>query len=263
MLRPVLAKKFVTLLIPAALGWSFLCGGGCFNPHVEDGKLGCAAEGKECPDGFACGPGRLCFKVGTAGSGGVGATGGAGGGAQGTGGNPGTGGAAVVRLVGQTCLIKNDGQPDQSDTCAAGLLCMNDCATSRCYKKCQSDADCLNSSCTRSNPDNSQRLCDVPYTTCNPQDSATGGCDVGFGCWLLGAEPTASGGDKTVCDCSYAVAGKSQPCSVTRDCFKGLVCPPIGSGLGAGFCQQVCSPTIGCQSGGSCRPFGARWGYCF
>ena len=266
MFRPVLAKRFVTLLIPAALGWSFLCGGGgCFNPHVEDGKLGCAAEGKECPDGFVCGPGRLCFKAGTVGSGGgSGANGGEGGGAQGgTGGNPGTGGTPVAHSVGQTCDIFHDGQPDQSDNCAAGLLCMNDCSNAaRCYKKCQSATDCPGSSCSRFNPDMTQSLCDVPYTTCNPQDSATGGCGSGFGCWLLGAEPTANGGDKTVCDCSYAVAGKGMACTITRDCFKGLVCPPLGSGLGAGSCREICKPTIGCQSG-SCRLFGATWGYCF
>lgn len=254
----------VVLTFMLAIAGAGMLVSGCFKPHIASGELGCAPAGKRCPDGFECGPGDRCFTIGqdTSGSGGAGA--GGTGGAPGTGGSPGgTGGSSGVRGVGETCLIRNEGQADQSDTCDTGLLCMNDCASARCYRRCQTDGECPESACTRVDPSGAQRLCEVPFTGCNPQDTVSGGCGPGLGCWLVSPQVSPSGGDRTVCDCQSSTAGTGNPCDVTRDCFKGLVCPPTGSGPGAGFCRRICDPTVGCSSGGTCHPFGQKWGYCF
>ncbi|MEP6654266.1 MAG: hypothetical protein ABJA82_12955 [Myxococcales bacterium] len=260
MMLPDRAAMIAMLVLPAGL-ISALWGVGCFNPHVESGKLGCSPEGKECPDGFECGPGRLCFKIGERGGAGTGGDGASGSGGAG-GGPSGTGGTAPRGQVGQTCLITNEGQATQTDRCDVGLECMNDCAGARCYKVCQGDGDCPQSACTRKNAAGTTKLCEVPFVMCNPEDTARGGCEAGFGCWLVAPESSPTGGDRTVCDCSVTFAGTGEPCRVTRDCFQGLVCPPQGS-LGAQFCRRICDPKVGCSSGGTCRPFGAKWGYCF
>jgi len=261
-------------LIASSFGAAGL-GVSCYNPKVVSGHLMCAAPpAKACPDDFECQGGR-CVSAGLTGPG----TGGAGtggidgsGGNPGTGGTPGTGGAAPdagmrVHEVGETCTISNRGQPNQSDDCDVNLLCVDDCAGARCYQYCQNDADCPASSCTRTTPDKSRQLCEIPFTpTCDQQDGHTGCANVAQGCYLVSPLAAPTGGSRLVCDCSMGSGTSNVACSDSRDCFPGYVCPPMGSGPGSGFCQRVCNPTAtdsGCQAGTSCHAFGSTWGYCF
>ncbi len=259
----------------AVLLASALVAAGCYNPNVSSSGLMCAAApAKQCPDGFEC-AGGFCLKVGAVGGGGTGGaarSGGApgSGGTIGSGGRMGTGGGAPsTQPLGANCLITNQGQATQSHNCDPGLLCVDDCggSSSRCYKICQGDADCAQSSCTRAAPGGAPLLCEVPYTMCNPQNTATSGCGTGIGCYLLASAASPSGGDRTVCDCSMSAGGMGDPCFDSRGCFPGLVCPPAGSGAGAGSCWLICDPTAmpsGCPAAHPmCRPFGAKWGYCF
>lgn len=255
-----------SLVFMAAVTVSFALGGaGCFNPRVESGGLTCAPMGKLCPDGFECGAGNRCIKTGQMGPVGTGGNAGGGGtgGGDGTGGSSGTGGSGTPGQVGETCLIRNEGQPDQSDTCDAGLLCMIDCTGGRCYKTCDTDGECLQSSCTRVAPDGIVNLCELPFTTCDARQPGAGGCNdgPGRGCVLVSPLARPAGGERTVCDCQTGGKGRGEPCNVTRDCFRGLVCPDRGT-LGGGFCQVICDQAEGCTSG-ACRPYGAKWGYCF
>jgi hypothetical protein len=170
------------------------------------------------------------------------------------------------RAVGETCLISSPGQGNQSDDCGPGLVCMADCGGgggARCYAFCRSDVDCLFSACTRTAPGGVHKVCEVPFTTCNPQDGRTGCASTTESCYLLASQAAPLGGQRTVCDCSMAAAGVSEPCTDSRECLPGLVCP-VGGLLGSGYCRRVCSPTspTTCQ-GTVCRPYGVQWGYCF
>lgn len=245
----------------------------CYNPKISN-QLHCAeASAKRCPDGFFC-AGNLCVREGGSGSGGTNGSGGANGsgGLIGSGGGPGTGGMGTggqggARGEGESCLIINGGQPSQTDNCSTGLVCLEDCATARCYRLCQGDGDCPSSACTRSAPGGSPRVCERPFVECNPLaiGADLGGCDA-YGCYLLSHQPSPTGGDRTVCDCSMPAGGAGSTCSDSRNCFRGLVCPPAGAGPGAGRCQKLCDPEMaasGCPTGTTCQLFGANWGYCF
>ena len=250
-----------------------LAAAGCYSPSVSSGGLTCAAPpAKQCPDGFHCATG-VCVKTGAVGPGGSGGAMGTGGavhtgGTIGSGGSTGTGGGPPPsKQIGEACLIMNQGQPSQSDNCATGLLCVDDCGGSgaRCYKTCQGDGDCAQSACTRTAPGGVVRFCEVPYATCNPQNTASSGCGAGTGCYLLSPEASPAGGDRTVCDCSMSAGGLGEVCSDSRGCFPGLVCPPVCS-PGADACRRICDPaaaSTGCPAATTCRAFGGKWGYCF
>jgi hypothetical protein len=257
----------------AALGLLalFALAADCFKPSVESGGLRCAAGPKACPDGFVC-AGTLCVSdsapIGTGGipgSGGQLAT--ATGGQPGTGGVPGTGGGGTdVRAVGQTCTIANRGQPNQSDDCEPGAVCAGNCPQPVCSRVCASDDDCPGSSCTGMTSSGT-RICEVTYTTCDPQDGQQG-CSAPRSCYLLSSAQAPGGGDETVCDCSVGEGGVGAPCSDSRQCFAGLVCPPASSANpGGGACRQVCDPSnlaaTGCPLLGVCHAFGGKWGYCY
>lgn len=260
----------------------------CYQPSVVSGGLKCAVPpAKACPDGFACAAGVCVDSTshtggapgagghagvtgggGHVGSGGVVATGGGGG--SGSGGVAGSGGTGTPDGgqgpgVGEACAITNRGEPDQSDNCAPGGICVDDCFQSVCYRVCGSDADCPGSSCTRTAGTSGTKVCEVTFTTCDPhaQDGMQG-CNAPTTCYLLSSTATASGDSRTVCDCSTGAQGPGDPCTDSRDCFPRLVCPPA-SVPGGGACRQVCDPSAlltGCTLS-TCYPYGPRWGYCF
>lgn len=250
--------------VVAAGAW----GAGCYNPAIESNKLSCAPTGKACPDGFQCSAGK-CVKLGAVGPGSGGSTGSGGAGTGGSAGNgssggaPGTGGAPL-RAVFESCQIKNAGTADQSHDCSAGLECLQDCAggVPHCYRACTADTECPASSCTRTFAGVAGQFCEPDFTDCNPVANST--CAINMNCKLLSSQPAPGGGDRTVCECQTGTAARGEPCSSTRQCFPGLVCPPGGSGPGAEVCQRPCDPMAGAAActAGTCRPFGARWGYC-
>jgi hypothetical protein len=227
----------------------------CYNPHVPSGTVECAVGTPQCPDGFSC-IGNLCFRDGAGGAGGGGA-----GGSSGTGG---AGGAAKTRQLGETCAPSQAPDGGQTDDCDPSLVCVQDCASYRCYRPCQTDLDCPESLCTTRGAPVGTRLCEIRFTTCDPVGGKTG-CAAAEGCYLLSSAAAPSGVDQLVCDCPAGSNAVAMSCSDSRDCFAGLVCPPQGSGVGAGYCQRLCDPLLGdapCAPG-MCRPFGDRWGFCF
>jgi len=259
-----MTSRFATLvgltgLVLGASTW----GAGCYNPDIKN-QLHCATPpAKACPDGYQC-SGQLCVKIGAVGSASGGATGSGGMGTGGTGtGGVGTGGARP-RVEFESCLPRNVGTPNQTDDCDTGLTCLSDCSSQHCFRGCQTDGECPKSSCTRTFAGNAGKFCELPYTACNPAGMFKTSCTSPLLCTLLSSQPAPGGGDRTVCDCEGSLAARGEPCSQTRDCFGGLVCPPSGSGPGAEFCRVVCDPMLGAAAcaAGTCHPLGARWGYC-
>jgi hypothetical protein len=253
---------------------------GCYKPKIEPGGLLCApAPDKACPDGFVCFAGNCVSSL--VGQGGTTVSTGGRGGSTGSGGQSGTGGAPVGsggsgsggasvpdagsrRAVGDPCTIVNSGQPDQSDDCESDAVCVDDCVpTSHCYRLCSADVDCPTSACTRKTAEASPRqICDVSFVTCDPQAQA--GCSTNSACYLLSSMQTATGTDRTVCDCSMNAGAPGEACTDSRQCSPGLVCPPADV-PGGGACRHICDTTAllsGCGVG-TCYPFGTKWGYCY
>ena len=273
-----------TLLAWASVGVAAFLSA-CYSPKVISGGLKCAqSSSKVCPDGFVCVQ-EMCLAIGAQAGSGAGGSGGfdgeatggsgAGGSVLGTGGLDGSGGTTSgtggnrppTRTVGQSCLISRPGDGTTTDDCVTGLVCVEDCgsaAGARCYRYCEADADCPESACSRLATAGGRKICEVPFTACDPVDGHVG-CSLSTqACYLLA--PLASG-DKvaSVCDCSLNALTVGEPCSDSRECAPGLLCPPPGSGLGATYCRRACDPRDGetaCSSG-ACRPLGSRWGYCF
>lgn len=260
----------------------------CYKPSVQPGGLRCATGSKECPDGFAC-VDEFCISssavpdastasgghAGTASGGRAGSGGQPGTGGQlGTGGQPGTGGLGVggggtpgqPRAVGESCIITDLGAADQSDNCASGAACVEDCAQTVCFRICNSDDDCPGSSCTRTTTSGT-RICEVTYASCDPHGlDGQQGCDGSRSCYLLSSTAAPGGGDRTVCDCTMGEGGLEAPCVDSRDCFPRLVCP-VATAAGGGACRQACDPgnllNTGCPAGTACNRYGSKWGYCY
>jgi hypothetical protein len=286
------------------LGGGFLWA--CYGPKISPGLRCATPPAMACPDGFVCVSevclpqgssaalggagggaagaggdagtgGGLATDVGGAGVGGAGGEGGGGGGGDDIAGAGGVGGAAGggqpgTRTLGQTCLASVTGTVGAASDCADGLECVGDCGagkSARCFRLCASDADCPDSACSRMAPATGHPICEIAYSTCDPTVPAASGCPgAAERCYLLSSATSLAGGPATVCDdCSLDALGAGTPCSDSRSCAPGLVCPPQGSvAVGSGFCRHLCDPTMGnagCQSGQACRAFGPKWGYCF
>jgi len=158
------------------------------------------------------------------------------------------------KQVMEACSINSDGFASQTDNCAPGLVCVADECTSRCYKFCQTDNDCTNSSCTRTIA-GGQKVCDVPFVdSCVPlMGSQNMGCaGLIMSCYLSSANPP-----HTLCDCPQGASGPNGPCTRTRECNRGLAC--VDRGNGAPICLQVCrlNPDAGsdCTGGQVCHPY--------
>jgi hypothetical protein len=170
----------------------------------------------------------------------------------------------------QSCQIESNGSGAQTDNCGPGLVCIEDGCFARCYQFCRVNADCTDSTCTR-DVGGGHWVCDVPFVdSCVPlpgmQNTGCGGGNMA--CYLNSASPT-----HTICDCPFNAVGQNQPCTVSRDCIRGLACADPGNGQGP-VCLQVCRRgTSDCPNGpNSCRqylglPAGATphptYGYCF
>jgi hypothetical protein len=165
--------------------------------------------------------------------------------------------------LGQSCDISFAGQATQTDDCDAGLVCLAASCGRRCYQFCRADQDCTNATCTR-DVGGGQRVCDVPFAQCNPiLNGMPDGCpNDSHGCYLI---PT--GNDRTVCDCPISSARENMPCTLSRECFPGLVCVDPANTMEF-RCRRVCSLTGGsggsCPGSGSCRELGGgrMFGFC-
>jgi hypothetical protein len=258
----------VVALLAASLGL------GCYNPNITDGGLACG-PGRVCPDNFHCGSDGLCHRAPDGGQDmgpvcmsasppalcsrdkgsracnptcNAGCTcGWCGAEVDGTiaclTGTPGT------KAVGEVC------DPSRTSDCAPGLRCRNEnCkGAGRCYKFCDSDADCptAGTTCTINNG----TLCSLPDPGC---DLVTGaGCPTGFGCYSAGVSSTE-------CGCvGTAAAGAS--CDYAEDCMPGYGCAGINSPMTDAtpnnMCTKLCKTQIDCGLSGLCMLFGT-YGYC-
>jgi hypothetical protein len=273
----------IVLLAAGGLLWA------CYGPKIVPGLRCATPPAMACPDGFVC-VSEVCLPRGsTSALGGAGgaAAGGAGdsgaggpasdvGGGGGDGGDvAGAGGAGGVqpgtRTLGQTCLVSATGAAGrEASDCADGLECVEDCGTgggARCYQLCTSDVDCPDSACRQIPTASGHRICEIAYATCDPLASSASCPRATEQCYLLSSGTSLSGRPATVCDCSSNAMGVGMPCSDSRDCAHGLVCPPQGSvAVGGGYCAHVCDLTMGnagCLTDQACRPIDSKWGYCF
>jgi hypothetical protein len=273
---------------------ALLVGGGflwaCYGPKISPGLRCATSPAMACPDGFVC-VSEMCLPQGSASAlggaggaaggvaGGVGGDGGAGGlatdvGGGGVGGAGGLGGAGGgepgARTLGQTCLVSATGAAGSASDCADGLECVEDCGIgggARCYQLCASDVDCPDSACRQTPTASGHRICEIAYTSCDPLGPGDSCPHATEQCYLLSSGTSLSGRPATVCDCSSNAMGVGMPCSDSRDCAHGLVCPPQGSvAVGGGYCAHVCDLTMGnagCLTDQACRPIDSKWGYCF
>jgi hypothetical protein len=141
-------RTFLTLV---AGGLLIFAAGGCYNPQIADGKLGCSQAG-ECPDGFECRSGK-CFKTGS--------TIGPDSGGQTDSGGQGDGGQMMcVEDFYASCAQMNRGVCDP--------VCQKGCG---CNQQCQYDQTGSGTLCQTL----TTRSFRLPYQTCNPDPKATAG----------------------------------------------------------------------------------------
>ena len=251
---------------------------GCYSPNIARGGFTCGSDGG-CPENFRCASDNRCY------SGDAGfdmpvvctaaatlqpicsqpATGGPC--------NPGCqsgcnkcGWCGVVGSA-TTCMTGPPGQhdigevcdPTLTSDCKAGLYCLSECGTGRCYKFCDRNdpnvaATCgTGSSCSmtvRGNGSFSFTVCSL-VSTC---DAVTQNCPIPFACYPAGLD----GGE---CDCP-GTFGTGQPCAggVAHLCVEGDSCFNIS---GTNTCLQTCKTTTDCASGTSCNKTAmSTYGYC-
>lgn len=172
----------------------------------------------------------------------------------------------LVRQVGESCTQVSQGSAAQTDNCAPGLVCISAACGSTCFKFCHVDADCPGSECSRTIPGGVTKICDGPTVTCNPVTmlGATGCAFPAQGCYVSATIP-----DETRCDCPFASVTEGQNCSVSRQCFPGLVCADPG-GTGNFVCERACKLGVpagmpnGCAAPTTCNPIktSKTFGFC-
>jgi hypothetical protein len=167
--------------------------------------------------------------------------------------------------VGVSCDIASAGSPAQTDSCAAGLVCLHEGCGMHCFQYCRTDDDCPGSSCSRpaaksGNP-GGFKVCEVPFRTCDPVNTLASGCPLmGQTCYLSAVVP-----DKTFCDCPDGDKRELDSCEETQDCFPGLTCIDA-SNTGDLRCRATCgiAQSNPCDGGATCRPINGStvYGFC-
>jgi hypothetical protein len=295
-------RLMVLLLLPA-----------CYSPNFVDGKLICA-DGNACPSGFSCRlPENRCWKNGAVDAGSPPrdsdasssdapqcqvvaprcnpqitapstcdpvCQGGCGCNQKCSAMFDGTFGCVPIlgeRRVMDSCTVTGPGTPTQTDSCAAGNICLRPTAgflADFCFKLCGSDDNCPGVPCVSrqiTTSTKSAKVCDLPTSDCNPIENDDGAaCKAIDGnrpyCFLVPSTPTAMASPttaipRTVCD--FAEGGKtSGECVSPRDCFEMFTCPPAPL-VGHGSCHRVCDlATPSCAAPMTCQPWGPKYGYC-
>lgn len=255
------SASWAVALLAASLGL------GCYNPNIVEGGLKCAPD-RVCPDDFQCASDGRCYRRVDAG--------------RDTGAaictsptpaalcsrDPGAGACDPACNAGCTCGwcgIDSNGvaacltgtpgtktvgevcDPSHTSDCQLGLRCRSESCggVGRCYKFCDSNADCptQGTSCSVSGG----TLCSLPDPGCDPVTMM--GCPSGFACY-----PT---GNTAYCDCAGSVPGGGS-CMFTHDCVAGYGC--VGPS-NAAICKKVCKANTDCGAVGICTPAGT-YGYC-
>jgi hypothetical protein len=166
----------------------------------------------------------------------------------------------ALGAAGASCTVWDANMATQTDDCDVGLVCRNDGCGSRCYRFCQTDADCPGAACL-ARPGEIAKTCDVPFAACDPVGGAAAsscpGGGASLGCYLSAASP-----GQTVCDCPTGDQREGLACATSRDCLPGLAClDPLG---GADLrCRVVCrrQESAGCENGGTCMSIAGSQSY--
>jgi hypothetical protein len=165
------------------------------------------------------------------------------------------------KALGEGCNPASVGTAAQTDDCMPGLVCVQDACSNHCFRFCKSDADCPLSTCSRV-IGGGVKVCEVQRTTCNPvkNNGMPSGCPAAAqACFII-----PDGSDATLCDCPGDSPANAQ-CTLSRDCFPGLVCVDIG-GTGSGICRPACGLATGATDcpGTTCTKIkgSTKFGYC-
>jgi hypothetical protein len=242
---------------------------GCYNPNITDGGLACG-PGNACPHDFHCSNGR-CYRAVDAGrdTGTVVCTSPppaalcsrdpSGHPCNATCNSGCTCGWCGIDSNGSiACLTGSPGMKgvgeicDASRTsdCALGLRCRAEaCGIARCYKFCDSNADCPTAGTTCSV--NAGTLCSLSDPGCDAVNGT--GCPAGLACY--------SDGSNTQCVCP-GTAAAGAPCLGGQDCIPGYACVATGpANQKMNTCKKLCNTQLDCGLTGVCMTFGS-YGYC-
>jgi hypothetical protein len=257
-----------------------LAAAGCYKPNLRDPPFVCAEAGKRCPDGFTCDPtDNLCHRGASQSGDGssmcteptvarlcddqpasgqmcnpacqIGCD-------CGRRCNVGSNGQTFcttvgTKTVGQLCAVAND-------DCAPGLICLQEACGNllgRCYRHCDSDAQCGTQFCQFPIPGTSVfRACDQPAQSCNPVEN-TGCPSPALNCYLTSA-------NETRCDCPSGLNhALGDTCQFYNDCMPGLICISNVGGLAGPHCHTACDTAAPVCPGNTCiATMGSKYSYC-
>lgn len=176
------------------------------------------------------------------------------------------------------CFITQTGGDvsTQTDNCGPGQVCIEPSTCgSLCYQFCRTNTDCSSQNCGR-DLGNGVKVCDAPFTNCDPTLTDPCGAASLTGCYV------SQENGKTMCDCpnNVTLGRLKDSCTQSRDCNPGLVCYNATGRIGDNQCRRVCKlPTDGgtpagtlstCAGGiANCAPMRlssgmvtTTWGYC-
>ncbi len=253
---------------------------GCYSPHIVGGGYRCG-DGGACPSGFRCAADHRCYsdsvdakiELPVTCDSGTSTTSVCTAPAVSGECNPGCqsgcncGWCAVVngasKCLEGTAGTKDVGavcDPARKSDCKAGLYCQPECGTGRCYKLCNSDANCdAPSKCDQK----AQKVTDggtasTPFglcrlvVSCDPTVASSALCPAPFGCYPTGL------GSQTECDCAGSIA-PGQGCTFLPDCQPGYSCNGTSAGT---ICLQTCTDSTQCTTGSCTNHTSTPFGYC-
>lgn len=163
------------------------------------------------------------------------------------------------------------------DNCADGNVCLEPAPNTSqgyfCFALCQDKASCPSGVACGDRAlsgSTSIRVCDPQYKNCeegccDPTDITGKACDFNRPCYLVPALTANLQASWTVCEYASGGARKGEGCTFSRDCYEGLTCIGVQSGVkGSGTCVVVCDPSKenACAGNGQCQPSPKQWGYC-
>jgi hypothetical protein len=293
--------RVAELVATCALVLTFAFLPACYQPSIDNGRLACSIGTSQCPAGYVC-LGGHCWSRGTGpdGSSGEDMMCAAPTLCGGQSGNPcdpvcQTGacdwcsqkcsfsgdGATVcssrdnggTRPPAGSCTLRNPGQPDESDDCVPGNICLYGeagAAGGHCFALCRTSVDCPGNVACGPRPlpasggsARTVNVCNVVPTKCDslptspccdPINATTTPCPSGSFCYLATADSQTLD-SRTSCEFSTGTQAKSNACQSSRDCLQKLGCAPDG------FCHIVCSAEQTCSTG-PCVLEGNQFGYC-
>jgi hypothetical protein len=234
-----------------ALSAGIFAASGCFRPSITDGGLICGL-GSSCPEGFSCSIDLRCHRAGSDGGRAETRLDGASEKPAGDASDAAEAGSNLqTRVLGESCNQIDAATANRTDTCVAGLICIDGNMGALCFKKCATDGECGDATCERRQIETSvptkATVCGLSPTPCNPLTQT--GCSLQRICYLRGSV--------TICETASGELGSQIACTYSRDCLSGLTCAADN------YCRRVCSVATPCNGGETCqRAVGATYGYC-